>query len=83
MTELIPFLGHVGVEKLTCHGLTGEKDAQQEFIRVIANTAPRPIPHCQGGPGASCSIDTFTKIIKEGMVKYGDFDGICKNKRKD
>jgi hypothetical protein len=83
MTELIPFLGHVGVEKLTCQGLTGNDDEQKEFIRVIANTAPRPIPDCQDGPGASCSIDTFTEIVSKGMEKYGDFDGVCKNKKKD
>jgi len=82
MTELLPFLGHVGVEKLSCQGLTANGDKQEEFIRVIANTAPRPIPTCQDGPGASCRIDFFFKLVKEGMEKYGDFDGICKNKRR-
>jgi hypothetical protein len=83
MTELIPFLGHVGMEKLSCQGLTAKDDGQKEFIRVIANTAPRPIPSCQDGPGASCSIDAFIEIIRKGMETYGDFDGICNNKEKD
>lgn len=84
MAELIPFLGHVGIEKLTCTGRHSEEDTleSEEFIRVIANTAPRPIPRCQGGPGASCRIDTFLDLIKEGMETYGDFDGICGNKHK-
>ena len=82
MTELIPFLGHVGVEKLSCQGLTAKDDQPREFIRVIANTSPRPIPACQDGPGASCSIDAFMELVKEGMEKYGDFDGICKNKER-
>ncbi|KAL3419685.1 histidine acid phosphatase [Phlyctema vagabunda] len=82
MAELIPFLGHVGVELLTCKGRTAEVEESQQYIRVIANTSPRPIPKCQDGPGASCSIDSFAKIVKEGMEVYGDFDGVCKNKEK-
>jgi hypothetical protein len=77
----IPFLGHVGVELMSCQGLTAKDDAPKEFIRVIANTAPRPIPKCQDGPGASCSIDSFSRLVREGMAEYGDFDGICKNKK--
>ncbi|KAF1352005.1 histidine phosphatase superfamily [Delphinella strobiligena] len=82
MAELIPFLGHVGVEKLTCSGLHSSEDEtrNEEFIRVIANSSPRPIPRCQSGPGASCKIDDFTALVKEGMETYGDFDGICGNK---
>lgn len=74
MSDLIPFLGHVGMEKLKCErpGFDGE-----EFIRFIANTAPRPIPQCQTGPGASCPFDEFKKIIKAGSKKYADFHGVC------
>jgi len=80
MSELIPFLGHVGIEKLTCEVMVGEEEMKEkEFIRVIANTAPRPIPKCQDGPGASCHFDDFTRLIKEGMEVYGDFDGVCGN----
>ncbi|KAF7901769.1 uncharacterized protein EAF01_007068 [Botrytis porri] len=84
MSELIPFLGHVGIEKLTCKGLKGDADDEddvQEFVRIIANTAPRPIPECQGGPGASCEFHQFVEIVKRGMGIYGDFDGVCKNKK--
>jgi hypothetical protein len=81
MAELIPFLGHVGIEKLTCDGvgLDGGEGDKSEYIRVIANSAPRPIPRCQDGPGASCLFDEFTGIVRRGMESYGDFDGICGN----
>ncbi|KAE9992913.1 hypothetical protein EG327_007221 [Venturia inaequalis] len=82
MADLVPFLGHVGIEKLSCQGLTAKDDEPKEFIRVIANTSPTPIPACQDGPGASCSIDEFFKLVERGMETYGDFDGICKNKVK-
>lgn len=79
MAELIPFLGHVGIEKLTCDRGKGDK----EFVRIIANSAPRPIPTCQDGPGASCSFDRFEELIRNGMEIYGDFDGICGNDKKE
>ncbi|KAE8448170.1 hypothetical protein EG329_009774 [Mollisiaceae sp. DMI_Dod_QoI] len=83
MAELIPFLGHVGIEKLTCNTVSLDPDDDMEYIRIIANSAPRPIPRCADGPGASCSFDQFTDIIKRGMETYGDFDGVCKNNEKD
>lgn len=81
MSDLIPFLGHVGMEKMTCErpGVNG-KSEKEEYVRFIANTAPRPLPRCQSGPGASCPFKEFKKIISSGMEHYGDFDKICDNK---
>jgi len=73
MSDLVPFLGHVGLEKMTCRRSGMEGD----FVRVIANSAPRPIPVCQSGPGASCPFDEFKEFIAAGMDKYGDFHGVC------
>ncbi|ORY82638.1 histidine acid phosphatase-like protein [Protomyces lactucae-debilis] len=93
MTELIPFLGHIGIEKLTCArhtphtmdgetGPPGDAPTTEEYIRIIANSAPRPIPNCQNGPGASCSVDAFTALVAEGMKTYGDFHKVCGNSSK-
>lgn len=73
MADLVPFLGHIGLETMTCSraGMEGE------FVRVIANSAPRPMRLCQSGPGASCPWSKFMQIIEAGMKTYGDFDGIC------
>ncbi|KAF4338673.1 acid phosphatase [Fusarium beomiforme] len=81
MSDLIPFLGHVGMEKMTCERPVAKDGTseKEEFIRFIANTAPRPLPLCQNGPGASCPFEEFKKIVDAGMEKYGDFDGICEN----
>ena len=82
MSDLIPFLGHVGLELLTCEvpAATGLAFESKEFIRVIANTAPRPIYTCQTGPGASCPIEEFHHLLKEGHRTYGDFEGVCRTK---
>jgi len=79
MAELIPFLGHVGIEKLTCNAVSLDPEDDHEYIRIIANSAPRPIPGCEDGPGASCSFDRFVERIGRGMEEYGDFDGVCGN----
>lgn len=78
MAELIPFLGHIGIEKVSCT----RSSKVLEYIRIIANSAPRPIPICQSGPGASCPIDEFTELIKTGMEEYGGFHDVCGNSSK-
>lgn len=86
MSDLIPFLGHVGMEKMTCDR-SGAVDADGntgtgEYVRFIANTAPRPIPQCQSGPGASCPFDDFRDIIGKGAKKHKDFHKVCDKKGK-
>ncbi|KAJ9629133.1 hypothetical protein H2204_008922 [Knufia peltigerae] len=80
MSDLIPFLGHVGMEKMTC---TGRPGREGEYIRVIANTAPRPIPFCQDGPGASCPMSEWVKIIAAGAEEFKDYAQVCKKDEKD
>jgi len=74
MSDLIPFLGHVGMEKITCDNRPGRLG---DYIRIIANTAPRPIPRCQDGPGASCPMDQFVEIIANGSERHADFHAVC------
>ena len=40
MSDMVPFLGHVGLESMTCR----RSDVEQDFVRVIANSATRPMP---------------------------------------
>ena len=39
--ELIPFLGHVGIEKLMCNIVSKDPDDDREYIRIIVNSVPR------------------------------------------
>lgn len=77
MAELIPFLGHIGMEKMTCDASSGAP-AGTEFVRVIANSAPRPIPACQQGPGASCALHDFLDFVNANLETYGDFERVCR-----
>lgn len=76
MAELIPFLGHIGIEKMTCDSSSGALHGE-EYVRIMANSAPRPIPRCQDGPGASCSIHNFLDLIQAGLERYGNFKEVC------
>jgi hypothetical protein len=78
MAELIPFLGHIGIEKMSCGPESGAIGGT-EFIRVLANSSPRPIPKCQSGPGASCELGDFQRFALEGLRQYGEFDKVCEN----
>lgn len=78
MSELIPFLGHIGIEKMSCGPDSGAIGGS-EFVRVLANSAPRPIPECQSGPGASCELHEFQEFTLKGLEKYGKFDEVCNN----
>nr|KAK5446054.1 hypothetical protein LTR18_003973 [Exophiala xenobiotica] len=80
MSDLIPFLGHVGMEKLTCDASSGRAGV---YIRVIANTAPRPIPFCQDGPGASCPMSEWVDFIAQGAEEFKDYKKVCKKEPKD
>lgn len=85
MADLIPFLGHVGMEKMTCDRSgavdpNGKKEGDLDFVRFIANTAPRPIPDCQSGPGASCPFEQFRDIIGSGYKAHKDFHKVCDKK---
>jgi hypothetical protein len=80
MADLIPFLGHVGMEKMSCERGAASGDGPGEFIRFIANSAPRPIPDCQMGPGASCLLKDFEALIGKGAKKHKDFHEVCDTK---
>lgn len=82
MAELIPFLGHVGMEKLSCDASSGALGGATDFVRIVANSAPRPIPQCQNGPGASCLFDDFKAFVAWGMDEFGDFHGACGEHKK-
>ena len=73
MSDLIPFLGHVGMEKITCDSKRGPED----FVRFVANQAPRPLPDCQTGPGASCPFEQFRDIIDDGAKSHKDYHKVC------
>jgi len=81
---ILPFLGHIALERLECTGLVNDtategsdSEPSHVFIRTQVNGAPIPLPGCQSGPGASCSLSNFTEYIQGRVAQFGDFIGAC------
>ncbi|KAL8290606.1 hypothetical protein RQP46_002864 [Phenoliferia psychrophenolica] len=70
-SEILPFLGHVALENVYCPANS------TNYVRVLVNHAPIPIPTCQSGPDGSCPASDFAEYIKERQALYGDFIGAC------
>lgn len=54
--EFFPQGARTYTEKLKC----GEK----QYVRFIVNDAVYPYPGCSGGPGFSCELNDFIKLVK-------------------
>ncbi|KAI0718054.1 phosphoglycerate mutase-like protein [Cerioporus squamosus] len=92
-SDILPFLGHVGIERLQCANATidsgsgsnstmsddGAEDVWDNgaFVRVLVNGSPIPISECQDGPGDSCALGSFADYIQQRVAQYGDFIGAC------
>ncbi|CDO70128.1 hypothetical protein BN946_scf184783.g12 [Trametes cinnabarina] len=89
-SKILPFLGHVGIERLQCKNTSleftspssanlGAEDVEDSgtFVRVLVNGAPIPVPECQNGPGDSCALGNFADYIAQRVALYGDFIGAC------
>ncbi|CAF1361036.1 unnamed protein product [Didymodactylos carnosus] len=72
-SELIPFLGHVALERLNCVSVTHNGS----FVRVLINSAPNPLPHCASGPGGSCPLRHYMDYIQQRHALYGNFSKAC------
>lgn len=63
-SQILPFLGHVGIERLSCTSVNGSQAAASNstasnsttaaanststFVRILVNSAPLPLPACAG-----------------------------------
>ncbi|KAF2758683.1 repressible acid phosphatase [Pseudovirgaria hyperparasitica] len=73
-SRILPFLSNIAMEKLSCDSYGYEPG---EFIRVLVNQAPQPLPGCVDGPAESCGLSGFQEFIKARGEMFGDFDGLC------
>ncbi|RDX50864.1 phosphoglycerate mutase-like protein [Lentinus brumalis] len=90
-SDILPFLGHVGIERLQCANATIDSGSNSTtsddgaesvwdngaYVRVLVNGSPIPIPECQDGPGDSCALGSFADYIQQRVALYGDFVGAC------
>jgi hypothetical protein len=59
-----------------------DPEDDHEYIRIIANTAPRPDPELSEWAGSELHFDKFVELVGRGW-EYGDFDGVCGNDKEE
>jgi hypothetical protein len=72
-SSMIPFLGHIALERMVC----ADGDHADEYVRVIVNSTPVPLPACHSGPADSCPMKDFEAFMEDRLERYGDFAGAC------
>ncbi|KAI1419135.1 histidine acid phosphatase [Xylaria sp. FL1777] len=74
-SHVLPFLGNLAIERLSCKGTYGYDDG--EYYRVLVNGAPQPLPDCADGPGTSCSRGGFERYIQDRVDAFQGFSERC------
>lgn len=75
-SEILPFLGNVVLERLKCQSeQAGRPDA---FVRALVNGSPQAMPACNSGPGGTCPLDEFVKLVDTLPGIYGNLEKVCK-----
>jgi hypothetical protein len=84
-SHLLPFLGHITIERLACdvEEFAEEDGESRDFVRVVINGAPQPLPYCNDGPGGSCGLEEFAQHVKDRVEMYKDQEGACKKADED
>lgn len=72
-SNFVTMRGTVGFERLSC----SSKGGNEVYVRIRLNNVVYPVSGCQDGPGKSCSLGKYQKIVKSKLKAAGDFSKIC------
>lgn len=75
-STVMPMGGRITFERLHCDDSLGE----DLFVRININDDIVPLPDCHDGPGGSCPLGQFVKMVHERRARVGRFDGVCGTK---
>ncbi|KAI9823486.1 MAG: acid phosphatase pho5 [Thelocarpon impressellum] len=70
-SQVTPMGGRLIFERLSCAG------RREPFVRINVNDGVVTMPGCASGPGRSCPLDEFMKLVAERGVQAGDFREVC------
>ncbi|KAH7141863.1 histidine phosphatase superfamily [Dactylonectria macrodidyma] len=74
-SNVLPFLSNIAIERLNCSESYGYDE--DEYYRVLVNSAPQALPDCADGPGTSCSRKGFKDYIEERVEMFTGFSDAC------
>ncbi|KAH8178128.1 histidine phosphatase superfamily (branch 2) domain-containing protein [Sarocladium implicatum] len=82
-SRISPMRGTIAFERMTCsfkkpaNPKPGCKPRPTTYVRVRLNDAVYPIPSCQDGPGKTCSLSKYAKMISSKNKAQGSFAKLC------
>ncbi|KAH8151809.1 uncharacterized protein LAJ45_03800 [Morchella importuna] len=74
-SRINPMRGTVAFERLSCSASSSSK--KNSYVRIRLNDAVYPVSSCQSGPGRSCPLDQYVKLVQAKNAKAGDFVETC------
>ncbi|KAL1639986.1 hypothetical protein SLS58_007412 [Diplodia intermedia] len=69
-SRFVTMRGTVGLERLDCGG-------EGVFVRVRLNDAVYPVRGCEDGPGRSCGLEAYGRLLADKLEAVGGFRGAC------
>lgn len=72
-SELVPFLGHITIERLH----SDAQNAEGDYIRVLVNGKMERLPGCEDGPGGTCGWDSWKQYIQDRRDIFHGFESVC------
>ncbi|ORY55618.1 phytase B [Pseudomassariella vexata] len=72
--DIMPMGGRLVMERLSCNSTA--VTPQDTYVRLVLNEAVVPFPDCQEGPGFSCSLANYTRLLEEKLPDYTTTCGI-------
>jgi len=74
-SKMVPFSGHMTVERLSCpaHQRRDEEE-REEYVRIFVNDARQPLRFCGAGGDGMCKLEEFLRSQEYARNDgFGDF----------
>lgn len=75
-SRINPMRGTIAFERLSCSASSSSSKGST-YVRIRFNDAIYPVSSCQSGPGRSCPLDKYVRLVQEKNSKAGDFVENC------
>ncbi|KAF2634786.1 acid phosphatase PHO12 precursor [Massarina eburnea CBS 473.64] len=73
-SNFVTMRGTVGFERMSCSGYETKNGV---YLRVRLNDVVYPVVGCRNGPGDSCLLEEYQKIVKSKIESAGNFGKAC------
>ena len=82
VSRFVTMRGTVALERLSCSaaahtGYSTGNATSETYVRVKLNDVVYPVANCASGPGESCPLGQYQRIIEGKMDAVGDFKTAC------